>query len=416
MNKKHISILHYAAPPVIGGVESTIYHHARMLASAGYAVQVIAGRGAKFDPQIEFTAIPEVDSNHLTILEIGHVLAKGEIPAEFAFLRDQLVVKLQTVLSDSAALIVHNAHTLHKNLALTAALHEINARSSLPMIAWCHDFAWQDPLYLPGLHPGYPWNLLSQAWPGVSYVAVSQDRAARLAELMGVDRQAIRVITPGVDPASFWGLDPTVLALADRMELLESAPLLLLPARLTRRKNIELAIKITAAMQAYLPRPTLLVTGPPGPHNPQNLAYFQELRDLRRELKVEQRVIFLAEAGPGGSPLSLEDVSLPGLFRLADGLLFPSLREGFGIPVLEAGLARLPVFASDIPPVAESGGGHVLVFDPQDDPQAIARRISRKLNRDPGYLLKRRVVERFSWQAIVNKKILPLLDEVTQDA
>lgn len=412
MKRKQITILHYAAPPVIGGVESTIYHHARLLTGTGYDVQVIAGRGKKFDPHIIFTTIPEVDSNHPEVLEISRALAQGLVTAEFFNLRDRLENRLLVELADSALLIVHNAHTLHKNLALTAALYQLNAQGNLPMIAWCHDFAWQDPLYLPSLYPDYPWNLLNQFWPGVSYIAVSHDRAASLAGLLGIDLRDIRVITPGVDPEAFWGLDQTVRLLVEKHALLEAAPLLLLPARLTRRKNIELAIKITAALRAYLPRPTLLVTGPPGPHNPKNLAYMQELRALRDELQVKNRVIFLAEEGQQGSPLYLEDASLAGFFRLADALLFPSLREGFGIPVLEAGMARLPVFASGIPPVAESSGGNSYLFDPQGDPQAIAGMIANTLNSDRAYLLKQRVLELYSWKAILNKKILPLINEV----
>ena len=44
---------------------------------------------------------------------------------------------------------------------------------------------------------------------------------------------------------------------------------------------------------------------------------------------------------------------------LADSFLFTSRAEGFGIPILEAGLARLPVFCTDIPPFRESGQGDV---------------------------------------------------------
>jgi glycosyltransferase involved in cell wall biosynthesis len=412
MNKTRISILHYAAPPIIGGVESTIYHHARLLSKAGYSVQVVAGRGAEFSPDVGFTLIPEVDSNHPTVLQTGNALAQGQVTSEFDELRNQLAESLQAAMQDSSVLIVHNAHTLHKNLALTAALHQLHSQGWLPMIAWSHDFAWQDPLYTSSLHPGYPWDLLRQAWPGVYYVAVSQDRAASLAELLGVAQNAIQVITPGIDPVSSWGLDEPVQSLVERLSLLEADPLLLLPARLTRRKNIELAVRVTAALQAYLPRPTLLVTGPPGPHNPKNLAYLEQLQNLRAELGMQARVIFLAELGPDGSPLLLNDASLPGLFRLADALLFPSHREGFGIPVLEAGLARLPVFAADIPPVAESSGGLAQVFSPQGEPQAIAQMIASSLSEDRAYQLKRRVIDQFSWDVILHKKIIPLLKEV----
>lgn len=75
-------------------------------------------------------------------------------------------------------------------------------------------------------------------------------------------------------------------------------------------------------------------------------------------------------------------------------------------------MARLPVFASDIPPVAESSGGNSYLFDPQGDPQAIAGMIANTLNSDRAYLLKQRVLERYSWKAILNKKILPLINEV----
>jgi len=42
----HVGIVHYAAPPVVGGVELTIYHHTRVLLAEGHQVTVVAGRGA----------------------------------------------------------------------------------------------------------------------------------------------------------------------------------------------------------------------------------------------------------------------------------------------------------------------------------------------------------------------------------
>ena len=44
-----VVIAHYASPPVVGGVEQTIYHHARCLAEAGHAVRIITGAGEPFD-------------------------------------------------------------------------------------------------------------------------------------------------------------------------------------------------------------------------------------------------------------------------------------------------------------------------------------------------------------------------------
>jgi len=413
---KRVAILHYAAPPVVGGVEQTIYHHARLLAQAGFRVQVVAGRGAAFHPQVAFQAVPEVDSRHPQVLEVGAALARGEVPAAFAPLRDRLAERLRPLLAASDACIVHNAVTLHKNLPLTAALRLLADEGAVRIVAWCHDFAWQDVLYTPDLHPGYPWDLLRTPWPGVRYVVVSAHRRAQLAALLGLPETAIRVVNPGVDVEGFLKLEPATRRLVDELDLLAADPLMLLPARITRRKNIGFGMRVTAALAAHRPQATLLVTGPPGPHNPENLAYLGSLRALREELGLADRVHFLYEHGPDGKPLHVTDGMMADLYRLADLLLFPSRREGFGIPVLEAGLARLPIFAADIPPVRESAGDLACRFDPTGDPAAVARAILAHLEASPSYRMRRRVLSRYTWQAVLERHLMPLLEEVMKDA
>src|SRR5690606_25609715 len=130
---------------------------------------------------------------------------------------------------------------------------------------------------------------------------VSEDRRSMLAGLLGLPPEQIAVVTPGVDLAAFLKLEPDTLALARRHDLLEADPLLLLPARVTRRKNIELAIAITGALRAQrqaegCASPRLVVTGPPGPHNPANAAYLEQLKELRRATGDERSVVFLYEA------------------------------------------------------------------------------------------------------------------------
>jgi glycosyltransferase involved in cell wall biosynthesis len=406
----HVVILHYAAPPIVGGVESTIYHHARLLVRAGWKVHVIAGRGRPFDPQVAFHRLPEVDSRHPEVLAVGQALARGEVPPEFAALRDRLTDRLRPLLAETEACIVHNAVTLHKNLPLTAALRHLADEGLTRLIAWCHDFAWQDALYTPDLHPGYPWDLLRTPWPGVRYVAVSAHRRARLAALLGLPAEQIEVVSPGVDVADFLKLEPATRRLVEELDLLAADPLMLLPARITRRKNIEFAVRVTAALTPHKPRATLVVSGPPGPHNPANVAYLESLQDLRAEMGVRERVHFLYEHGQGERPLHVTDAMMADLYLLADLLLFPSRREGFGIPVLEAGLARLPVFCSDIPPFKESGGEEIVVFRLNEEPERIARRIMEAVAADPAYRLRRRVLEEHTWQQMVKNKVLPLLE------
>ncbi len=413
---RRISILHYAGPPVVGGVEITIYHHARLLCQAGHQVQVIAGRGGPFHPGVAFHLVPEVDSRHPDVLAIGRTLTEGAVPPAFAVLRDRLADQLGALLAGTDVCVVHNAMTLHKNMAFTAALHRLAAAATTPFLAWCHDFAWQDRIYTPDLHPGYPWDLLRTAWPGVTYVTVSQHRRARLAKLLSLAEQDIAVVTPGVDVVGLLKLDPATCRLVDKLHLIAADPLLLLPARITRRKNIEFAIRVMGALVEGKPEAALVVTGPPGAHNPGNLAYLESLRALRRELALDAHVHFLYEHGEGPQPLHVTDAMVADLYKLADLLFFPTRREGFGIPILEAGLVHLPIFAADIPPVRESAGDWVHTFDLADDPAAVARDILHYLETDQGSQLRRHVLSHYTWPAIVEHQLGPLVEEVIKNA
>ncbi|MCK4899639.1 MAG: glycosyltransferase, partial [Anaerolineales bacterium] len=108
---------------------------------------------------------------------------------------------------------------------------------------------------------------------------------------------------------------------------------------------------------------------------------------------------------------NLPDEVIADFFRLADILLFPSQQEGFGIPILEAGLARMPIFASDIPPFHESSAGSVNLFDPNGDPKEVAKAIQAFIESDQAYRLRKRVLANFTWQSILNNKIIPLIED-----
>ena len=49
-----IALVHYAAPPVVGGVERVLASHAVLLADAGHEVRIIAGRVGSPDPRVRF--------------------------------------------------------------------------------------------------------------------------------------------------------------------------------------------------------------------------------------------------------------------------------------------------------------------------------------------------------------------------
>jgi glycosyltransferase involved in cell wall biosynthesis len=406
----HIGLIHYTAPPIIGGVETTIGFQARFLADAGHDVLILAGDGERFDPRLEWVCIPELNSRHPEVLAVKAELDRGESTARFQGLRTKISEALAPVIRSLDAVIVHNALSLHKNLAMTSALWSLAHEPPPRWIAWHHDLAWDRPDYAAELHEGEPWDRLRTVVPGARQVAVSRAVQSRVARVFSIPASTVTVIPPGVDEASFARYTESTHRVREVLDLERADLLFLLPSRVTRRKNIALAIRIVAELRLLASIDArLLVTGPPGPHNPKNAAYLDELQALATALHVEEAVHFLYRLDPQ-DPHPLDDATLADLFRLCDALLLPSLDEGFGIPVLEAGLARLPVFCSDIPPFRESGGADITRFALDADPGDIAREILAVLGDDRSLRLRRRVRHDYAWNRLLTERLIPLLE------
>lgn len=404
----NIAILHYSVQPIVGGVESVIAHHARMMSADGHSVRLIAARGEAMSAQIPLTTIPLADSRHVRVAKMKQELDRGEVTQEFEVLRAELAEQLQAAVAGVDILIVHNICSLNKNLALTAALYQLHIAGKLPhLILWHHDLAWTTPRYQFELHEGYPWDLLKTAWVGATQVTISEMRQEELSDLMKIDQSAIRVIPNGVDMGKFLKLEEQTLGYIKKLDLLLASPLLLLPVRITSRKNIELALQILAVLRIDLPSAQIIITGPLGPHNPANLQYFEKLSALREELGLKNSAHFLAELTTEFIP----DRVISDFYKLADALLFPSFEEGFGIPILEAGFAGIPVFCSDIPPLKKLGGVLVNFFSPQEDPAAVAKMIATHFMNNKVFGLRKSVREQFTWERIHAEKITPLLKE-----
>jgi glycosyltransferase involved in cell wall biosynthesis len=405
----HIALLHYSVPPVVGGVEAVIGHHARLMAAAGHRVRLIAGQGSEAaEPGIEYALIPPLGSRHPQVLAVKAELDAGRVSSEFHSLSAKLERFLPMALNGIEVLIVHNVASLHKNLALTAALYRLNGKPGGPrFILWHHDLAWTTPRYNSELHEGEPWNLLAQAWPGVKQVAVSEARREELSRLINLAPSEITVIPNGVETERLLKLEPQTVNMVKAMGLEMANPLLLLPVRLTPRKNIELALHVLAALRAGpMPEAMLVVTGPEGPHNPANADYRVKLLELRDALGLAGAAHFCIEHSPDYLP----DAVVADFYRLADALFMPSREEGFGIPLLEAALTRLPVFCSDIPPLRALGGTEATYFAPDENPAAVAGKVAERLKADPTTRLAVRVRGEFSWPQIYARHIAPLLN------
>lgn len=410
---KRIAILHYSAPPVVGGVESVMQAHVRVLHAAGYHVTVIAGDGdAKSLPEgTDWVHIPELGTRHPEIEQASRELEQGRVPENFVELAARLESRLEAVLPSMERVIVHNVFTKHFNLPLTAALVNLLEKRKLRgCIAWCHDFTWTSAHSRSKVFPSYPWDLLRTPRKDIRYVTVSKFRQLELAGLFNCPADDIKVIYNGVDPQELLGLSQAGLALIQRLDLWNADLILLMPVRVTEAKNIELAIRVAAILKEHDVHPKIILTGPPDPHDQGNMAYFQSLLDLRRELEVENEMRFVYEAGPTDQPFIVDMNVVAELYRVSDALFMPSHREGFGMPIVEAGLAGLPVFSSSAVPAAdELGGDEVLSFPPDADPRAVAALILDQMEHNSTWRFRRRARRSLTWQNIFQQKILPLL-------
>jgi glycosyltransferase involved in cell wall biosynthesis len=401
-----IALLHYSVPPIVGGVESVVAHHARLMSADGHAVQLVAGRGEAIGEKIPLMHIPLADSRHPRVVAMKAELDAGQVTGRFEALRKELAGLLQNVLASADVVIAHNVCSLNKNLALTAALHQLHTAKKLPrLILWHHDLAGTTLRYLHELHRGYPWDLLRTDWGNTAHIVVSEVRRAELADLMKLPSSVIRVIPNGVDAARFYKLEARTQSLLTRTRLLDAAPILLLPVRVTPRKNIELALRILAELQHEYPRAALMVTGPLGPHGPRNQEYFDTLSALRAQLGLQGSAHFLAELVDSFLP----DEVIADFYRLSDALLFPSREEGFGIPLIETAFSHLPAFCADIPSLRELGLGDATFFSPDEDPAAVAELIAAYFRSALPARLAIRGRLSFTWEAIYRQHISPLL-------
>lgn len=97
----------------------------------------------------------------------------------------------------------------------------------------------------------------------------------------------------------------------------------------------------------------------------------------------------------------LETKELVHVMRQADGLIFPSLAEGFGLPVLEAMALGVPVVVTDLPVLREVAGG-AAKYVPVNDQEQLAKammEIAEPVNQARYRLLGKERAQHFSWEA-----------------
>jgi len=153
------------------------------------------------------------------------------------------------------------------------------------------------------------------------------------------------------------------------------------------RKNIPFLIRAFARLKKQLPEARLVIVGNRKAHH-----FDKGIDKAIKEEGVEESVLF---------PGYVDQADLPALIRLAKVFVFPSLYEGFGIPLLEAMSQGTPAAASDIPALREVGGEAALYFDPLNlasCEEKLYTLLTDSQTRNQLVLLGKERAQRFSWE------------------
>jgi glycosyltransferase involved in cell wall biosynthesis len=245
-------------------------------------------------------------------------------------------------------------------------------------------------------------------------VTITEHRREAFSRLLGLPPEEILVVKNGIDLSHFLSLAPQAIHLIDEFRLYDKDLVVISPVRITRRKNLEFCLRICSELREYYPDLLLIITGFLDPHNPEARSYFEELKALAGELGMEREVVFLGEYRmDDGTPTTADWKATRDIYSLADILILTSVSEGFGLPLLEAGLLRMPIVCTDIPALREVARDveNVVFIKLQEKPQAVAGRIYQFLSTHRTFKHFKTVFREYNWNAIGKSFLVPLIHE-----
>lgn len=222
--------------------------------------------------------------------------------------------------------------------------------SRVPYVVSFHDMTLA---LFPGFHTLKKRLLTSSLIPLVARRArliLTPSEATRhdVVRLLRADPKRVRVIPYAAAPR----FRPSAEA-PERLEAVHGirSPYFLYVGTLEPRKNLVRALRAFARVRHELPRHHFVLVGERG-------WKYQEILREARSPELAERVTFLGYVA---------EEHLPPLYSQATALVYPSLYEGFGLPVVEAMACGTPVLTSRSSSLAEIADGCALLVDPTDE-------------------------------------------------
>jgi glycosyltransferase involved in cell wall biosynthesis len=248
-----------------------------------------------------------------------------------------VAVPLRTIHLSWRAWSLPRAEHLTGPVDLVHSLDLVPPPTRVPLVMTVHDLVTSE---LPALHASRARRMQQAQLDGLERAAAVLTVSRAVADSLvdrGVDAEKIHVTPNGLtrlpEPAGTpLGGEPFILAVGT----------------LEPRKGHEVLINALAA--SGLAGVGLVFAGP-------TAGRADELERLARQLGIGERLRILGR---------VDDALLAGLYRDAKLLCMPSFGEGFGLPVLEAMAAGLPVLASDLPAIREVADDAAVLVAPGD--------------------------------------------------
>ncbi|HYG00990.1 MAG TPA: glycosyltransferase family 1 protein [Chryseosolibacter sp.] len=263
--------------------------------------------------------------------------------------------------------------------------------STVPVVQTLHDVIFMDPISTNDtLYQQFGNYYRRKMIPIITpksdaVITVSNYQKERILERLKIDERKIKVIYNGIDEQRFKIIDDKQSAANVRKKYKLPANFILFLGNTASRKNALRVLEAYCMYASSTEKPLPIVT----PGLPSELIS-DELTVLNQQDKFRKFI----------TPGYIDDADLPALYNASTLFLYPSLSEGFGMPVVEAMACGTPVITSNVSCLPEIAGDAALLIDPfnaREIAQAITNMLTNqtlRLDKVVDGLINAR---RFSW-------------------
>lgn len=406
-----VAFIHYAYPPNIGGVETLLHEYAKELVDRNFSVSVIVGSGNEIDNRIDLTIEPSFRSllQHDPSL-YAEIVEHGHITDSFYNLASTIYKKLEKLLIDKDVIIIHNMITLYHNMPFTYAFKQYVQKygSKKKFIVWVHDHTYigfdkirTNEFHLhPLIH-----QLLTEKLPNVLYIAISDYVKKQLMKVIPLEKNDIVVIPNGIYISNFLNMSPEIWQLITAKKIFAHFPIALSPVNILERKNIEYSLHVVAELKKTYPMIIYVITGSGSTHRKSKL-YQDYIDHLVHELGLQNNVFMLGKNVQ--RYLTMNEIR--SIYMLSDFVLYFSKGENFGLPILEAGITKTPIFTSNLEVFKEIGGDDIVRIDIKSHSPEVAKNIIVKsITNSRVMRLAHKTRSTYNLSEIIETKLLPLI-------